>query len=132
MFLSVPSYRWHHTRLRTNIEFILENYLGKTSVGVAGEPAISRVELETIGANPTIGPTQLRLSLPSAGKTPLRVHDVAGRVVRTLLEAETPAGAHLYSWDGTDAVGRSAPSGVYFVRVTALGETRDLRVVRVR
>ncbi len=45
------------------------------------------------------------------------VYDVAGRLVRTLLDEDRPAGAHAAVWNGLDAGGRAASAGVYFYRV---------------
>ena len=47
----------------------------------------------------------------------MRVVDVAGRVVRTLLDREVEAGEHPLSWDGGTDTGTRAASGVYFARV---------------
>jgi flagellar hook assembly protein FlgD len=47
------------------------------------------------------------------------VYDVAGRLVRTLVDEERPAGAQVVEWDGRDDEGRSVGNGIYFYAMQA-------------
>jgi hypothetical protein len=49
----------------------------------------------------------------------IRVFDVAGRVVRTLVDAHVAAGHRSATWDGTTDAGERAATGVYFIRMEA-------------
>lgn len=62
----------------------------------------------------------------------LRVYDVNGAVVRTLVDDEQPAGAYALRWNGRDDEGRPAGPGVYFDRITAGGfsDVRKLTLVK--
>ncbi len=82
--------------------------------------------------NPFNPSTMIRFDLPVAGGVRLRVHDVAGRLVRTLLDADFPAGSHEAAWDGRDEAGRALASGSYFARLSAGGRTRTVRLALVR
>jgi len=72
----------------------------------------------------------LELAQPSAVR--LSVHDVRGRVVANLRDADLPAGRHSFTWQTRDPHGRRLPSGVYFLRLESpiLHETRKLVVIR--
>jgi flagellar hook assembly protein FlgD len=59
----------------------------------------------------------------------LEIVDVAGRQVRTLVDGVRPAGSGSARWDGRDASGAPAASGVYFARLTAGRETQVRRIV---
>jgi len=61
--------------------------------------------------------------LPAAGKARVAVHDLAGRLVRVLVNEPCAAGEHRVVWDGRDERGRPAAAGVYFLRLEA-GENR--------
>ncbi len=61
--------------------------------------------------NPT---TNIRFSTPSAGRVKLTVYNLHGKEVRTLINGEVPAGAHLATFDGSDLA-----SGIYFCRLEA-------------
>jgi len=92
--------------------------------GIGTTPSVFRL----LGAspNPFNPKTTIRFDLPDARCVDLRVYDATGRLVRTLLDGETrPAGRQDVAWDGRDAAGRTAPSGVYFYSLRA-GEDRDL------
>ena len=70
--------------------------------------------------NPFNPVTEIRFDLPRDGRVQLRVFDVRGAVVRTLLDAELPAGRdHAVRWNGLDDRGAAAASGVYFYRLDA-------------
>ncbi len=56
----------------------------------------------------------------------LAVYDVAGRLVRVLIDDVVEAGPRDVTWDGKDNAGRGVASGVYFYRLRA-GEFTDTR-----
>ncbi len=45
------------------------------------------------------------------------VHDLRGRDVATLIDAEMSAGEWTVEWDGLDSTGIAVPSGVYLARL---------------
>jgi len=63
--------------------------------------------------NPSPGPVQVRWDGPGRPSR-LEVFDPAGRLLRSL--AWPSSGPPLAGWDGLDAAGRRAPSGVYRLR----------------
>ena len=62
----------------------------------------------------------------------LKVFDVAGRLVRTLVDGRRTAGAHSERWDGRDESGLNAASGVYFARMKAEGEVFTTKLVMAK
>ena len=75
----------------------------------------------TVTPNPANPGTVIGYDLPRASQVVLRMIDVRGRVVRTLVDGWRPAGAHRAFWDGRDNAGRAAASGVYLAVAEALG-----------
>jgi hypothetical protein len=69
--------------------------------------------------NPFNPQTTIAFELPTVGKARLRIYDLAGRVVRDLVNETLPAGRHEAVWTGRDNGGRSVASGTYFVRLVA-------------
>jgi len=97
------------------------------------EPALpARLTLAGAVPNPFNPTTALAFALPQAGRVRLRVYDVRGELVATLLDASLPAGWHSAKWDGRDCQGRSAASGIYFARLEQAEEvvTRKLSLVK--
>ena len=69
--------------------------------------------------NPFRTVTQMRFTLPQRSHLKLMVLDVTGRQIATLAVGAWDAGSHTVSWSGRTDADEKAPSGVYFVRMTA-------------
>jgi hypothetical protein len=102
-----------------------------SAVGVLPEPAAA-LRLYPNHPNPFNPMTTIRFDLPAAGSVRLVVYDLAGRLVRVLVEGEIPAGSHEAVWDGRDSTGRSSPSGSYLARLVAGGRVEVVGMGLVR
>ena len=69
--------------------------------------------------NPFRAALSIRYSLAAEGRVTLRVHDLTGRVVRTLCASSMKRGTYSVTWNGADDRGRELARGVYFCRFTA-------------
>ncbi len=94
--------------------------------------AVERSGFVAVAPNPFRPSTEIRFGLRAPGRVEMRVYDVQGRAVRTLLRADRPAGSHAEVWDGRDATGRDLAPGIYFVRLVTPESTETRKVVRVR
>ncbi len=83
-----------------------------------GEQAPSAFTLERNYPNPFNPSTTIRFSLPREGRADLKVYDLAGRLVRTLVDEVLPATTHSVEWQGRDDRGRVVPSGTYYYRLS--------------
>jgi hypothetical protein len=77
--------------------------------------------------NPTRGQATIEYTLPEAEEVTLEVYDVLGRRVATLEEGSKQAGRHEVRLEAD-----GLPSGVYFGRLEAGGETRTQKITVVR
>jgi hypothetical protein len=66
---------------------------------------------------------------PGGGVVTLRLYDVAGRLVRTLVDESQPAGRKTVGWNGASDAGKRVASGIYFYRMTAPGFTETRKMV---
>jgi hypothetical protein len=83
--------------------------------------------------NPFNSTTSIRYDVPTGGGVvTLRIYDVSGRLVRTLVDGPQPAGQKTATWNGRDNQGRSVASGVYFYRLQAPGYEKTLKMVLVQ
>jgi hypothetical protein len=80
------------------------------------------------GGNPFRDYTTLNYSLPEAARVRIAVYNLAGALVRTLVDGPQPAGAHQLSLARVDGAGAKLGPGVYFVKITA-GRWQDSRTV---
>jgi WD40 repeat protein len=104
-------------------------------VGVAG-PAIEplRFALGAAVPNPFRGSTRLELAVPNKSRVRLALYDRAGRLVRTLLDAEVPAGRSQVAFEAVGADGCPLAPGVYFARLrdSGTGATAVTKVTLTR
>jgi len=82
--------------------------------------------------NPFNASTEIHYQLSRDADVSLRIYNVAGQMVRTLVNARQPAGFHATIWDGTDDSRRAAASGIYFCRLEAGREAETIKMVLVR
>ncbi len=86
--------------------------------GTTAAPIPAAVVLGQNHPNPFNPHTVIAFSLPRAQAVTLRVYDLQGKVVRTLVAGEQPAGHHEVTWRGRDDQGGAVSSGLYFYRLT--------------
>jgi hypothetical protein len=82
--------------------------------------------------NPFNPATRIRFDLPEAAVVKLVVYNVNGQMIRVLADAQMPAGAREVTWDGRDAAGRAAASGIYFYRLDAGRFTQTRKMILIR
>jgi hypothetical protein len=82
--------------------------------------------------NPFNPATRIGFSLERGSFVTLTVHDIEGRLLRTLLSAEMTAGHHEIDWNGRDDLARELPTGVYFSRLQAQGEIHKSKMLLLR
>ena len=82
--------------------------------------------------NPFIWQTEIRYEIPAREEVSLRIYDVSGRFVRTLVQEEVEAGVWIARWNGKDETGSPVPSGVYLYCLKAgeFASTRKLVLLR--
>ena len=68
--------------------------------------------------NPFNPETVIPFSLGTSGRVTVRIYDVRGRLVRTVMDAVKPAGIHAARWNGTTDQGSRSASGIYFYVIT--------------
>jgi hypothetical protein len=93
-----------------------------------GAPAAT-FGLQRLSPNPSRGPAVFDLALTTAGHADLRVYDVSGRLVKTLVSETLDPGSHRVSWDGRDAHGRTLAAGLYLARLVAEGRERTVKLL---
>jgi len=84
-------------------------------------PFVNEFSLSQNYPNPFNPSTVISYRLPVIGFVTLKVYDILGREVATLVNEEKPAGEYEVEFDGSNL-----PSGVYLYRLTA-GEFRDTK-----
>jgi C1A family cysteine protease len=104
--------------------------------GMTPPGAADQVSLELVpGAKPdgrSGWAAEITYSIPMSGRVLITVHDVLGRCIRTLADADAGRGRHSVTWDGADSRGARVASGVYFARMVYGADVRTVRIVIVK
>jgi hypothetical protein len=121
----------------------LTGYLGVTSVDfdyltakfIQGPVSVDESETRTPTTiflhqnypNPFNSTTRIGFSLPRSALVTLKVFDLLGQEIATLVKGERSAGDHSILWDASEF-----PSGIYFYRLQSNGavQTRKLLILR--
>lgn len=105
------------------------------NTGTPGSVGPARFSFAPPSPNPSSGAVFFRWTVPAvlAGRPArLTLHDLAGRVVRTLeLEADATSAGNV-TWDGRDASGRELAPGLYVARLVVSGQALRRPLVRTR
>jgi hypothetical protein len=75
----------------------------------------------------------IRFGLPAKSVVTIKIFDLTGREIATLLEkAEMPPGRHQRVWNGRNGQDRLVPNGIYFYRMIAGSEVRTMKMTVIR
>jgi hypothetical protein len=76
--------------------------------------------------NPFNPSTKIRFATSKAGSVSLRVYNVRGELVKTILNERMSQGSHEVSWDGRAASGQTVASGIYYAKASLEGAPSDV------
>ncbi|MGB7053998.1 MAG: HYR domain-containing protein [bacterium] len=92
----------------------------------------STYELSQNYPNPYNPQTQIAYQLPQAGEVSLKIYNIRGELVRTLVAEYKPVGSHTVMWDGRNQAGMEASSGIYFYRMVSGNFTATRKMVMIK
>jgi len=102
--------------------------LDGSSAASPAETRQGRNSLSFAGQNP--GPASaLQYEIAQVAHVTLRIYDLQGREVRTLVDQDAAPGTFRAHWDGRGEDGVAAGKGVYFARFATDGRTVDTRKI---
>jgi len=110
---------WAQDTLTFTVTFDRKDYQ------VVSEAGYDRIALGRYGPYATGSHGTIRLALPPKNKGNIRLalYDASGRLAALLHEGELEAGYHDFRLD------KGLSSGVYFLRLETLDETRDRKII---
>lgn len=111
------------------------------SLVVGGSTGIDESDLGNIPAtfelaqnypNPFNPATRIKFGLPSNSLVTLKVYNLLGQEIATLVDETVKAGTHETEWNGKDKNGADVSSGIYFYKLTAgdFVETKKMMLVK--
>ena len=84
--------------------------------------------------NPFNSITTIKYSIPpgkSSYHVTLKIYDIRGRLVTTLVNQNQSAGMYSVNWDGSDDIGNHVSSGVYFYSLEAEGYKSNQKILLI-
>ncbi len=79
--------------------------------------------------NPT---TTLKFTLANSGFTTLKVYDILGNEIKTLVSSNLEKGNHSIIWDGTDNFNKKVASGTYIYRLISNGYMTSKKMILIK
>ena len=69
--------------------------------------------------NPFNPETQIQYAIPKNGQVTIAIYDILGRLVRTLVDEDKPAGFYQVTWNGKNKDGKLVSNGIYLLQMKA-------------
>jgi hypothetical protein len=113
-------------RVRLDPEF------GIDSEHVGTPEAITAYHLAQNYPNPFNPITTIDYQIPIRSRVSLKIFDVSGKLVRTLVDEYEGVGSHVALWDGKDGSGKAVASSIYFYELRAGDYRQTKRMVLLR
>jgi hypothetical protein len=98
--------------------------------GEGGRP--SAYTLSQNYPNPYNPVTQIAYQLPQAGHVSIKIYNIKGQLVRTLVDEHKAGGSYAVTWDGRNDDETAVSSGIYFYRIHAGKFTDTKKMVLIR
>jgi hypothetical protein len=135
-FVSHPVIYFHVKAIKGDDESAwseVATYPPEGGAAVSDGNAVPReFELSQNYPNPFNPVTRIMFRLPEAGRVTLRIFNIKGELVKTLIDRDLRAGEYSLDWDSSDGSGRGVASGVYFYQIRAgqVSASRKMLLVR--
>ena len=93
---------------------------------------VKSFQLLTNYPNPFNPTTSICYEINAPGLVEIRIYDVTGREVTTLVSEQMDAGSYQVSWNGETSTGIKAAAGVYFYQLSLNGtaETKKMLLIK--
>ncbi len=100
-------------------EFVFTLEEGTGITGLDGKPTQMPLTYDLGNAypNPFNPSTTIEYAIPVSNHVTLKIYDLLGREVRTLVDRYVTAGTYNVVWDGRDEAGNTVPSGAYLYQM---------------
>lgn len=82
--------------------------------------------------NPFNPSTKIAFTAPARGEVSVKIYNLRGELVTTLLNGVVDAGPNSVIWNGVDAKGQSVASGIYIYQVTGFDQTVTRKMALVK
>jgi serine protease len=114
------------------IQSIYNTAFANEYVGVENDTRQIEHQLVSNFPNPFNPSTTIAYQLPAATEVSLKVYDISGKTIMTLINQTKEAGYYQVNWDGTDQAGQKVAAGMYFARLQTGEQSSVVKMVYLR
>lgn len=82
--------------------------------------------------NPFNPSTNIEFQIKNSGFITLRIFNILGKEVKTLISRELNPGIYNLNWKGDDETGKEIGSGIYFYRLSVSGQSKTKKMLLIR
>ena len=105
---------------------IKEDYIEVTGAGITSDIIPLKTMLYNNYPDPFNPTTTINYSLKENSKVELKIYNIKGQLIKTLVNEFKHSGEHSIIWDGRDSNGNRVGSGIYFYKLRA-GDFQKVR-----
>ena len=130
-----PANAWVNSGCDWIIEAVVQYQHGIVDgIDRIGQPVLPGVaRLYQNYPNPFNGMTKIQFELIGHSKIDLTIYSIDGKEVRNLIKNQgMSAGTHGVLWDGKDNKGKEVSTGIYFIKLTADGNTLSAKLMYLK
>ena len=109
-----------------------KTYYGPLMVEFGGNNLPLSYHLEKAYPNPATSGVTIKYALINTGRASLKIYNISGQLVKTLVNETRPAGYHSVAWDGRDNSGKKVAAGIYLYRIQAGDYSRTNKMTMLR
>jgi hypothetical protein len=108
------------------------NFIGEGPAKIVASDLPTEFRLSQNYPNPFNPATTLEYDLPGDCYVTIKIYNILGQTVATLVNEQKEAGRYKINWEGKDKAGEKVSSGIYFYRINAgdFEETRKLLLIK--
>ncbi|MBU2464043.1 MAG: T9SS type A sorting domain-containing protein, partial [Candidatus Edwardsbacteria bacterium] len=129
--LGFPLYFMDQAQAKAAVQKIMDDF-GEVN-GVYGKPEtenrITAMHLFQNAPNPFNKQTSIKYQLPKAGRVRLNIYNIAGQLVKTLVNKDQPAGSYTLSWDRKDNHNKQVSAGVYIYYLSTGDKSQSRKMI---
>ena len=113
-------------------------YSGGTGIEEENNEKVKNGNAEAmkIYPNPFISSMVIHYAVSAVGDqgaaVSVKVYDLSGKLVKTLLNKKQKTGYYSIKWDGTNNTGKKPSSGIYFIKLKAGGFKQTKRIILMK
>lgn len=111
--------------------FLIRAYVSSIGSDIEGPIEIlpSAYSLEQNYPNPFNPETIISYSIPKQSRVQIKIYDVTGKEIRTLIDEERSAGKYNILWDSRNNLGERVSSGIYIYKIIANNFVQSKKMV---